>query len=73
MDRYATASAAMQMFAEMANAGYLREAAQMLDDIERGITAGSYDVAPLGVAYYRNEIARMKQLLAESDTFEGRR
>lgn len=63
MDRYALADTAMQMFAEMAGAGHVQEAQQMLSDIEQGISNKRYDVRPLGEAYYRREIKRMRYLL----------
>lgn len=71
MERYRQASAAMQMFAEMAESGNVKEAAQMLDAIEHGIASGTYDVRPLGAAYYIAEIVRLRKVVAGSQHNES--
>lgn len=68
MERYRQASAAMQMFSEMANAGFLPEALHMLDVIEPAIHSGKYDSAPLGVEHYEGEILRLRGQLAQLST-----
>lgn len=65
MNQYRQANAAMQMFAEMANAGHLKEAKQMLATIESAIDSGAYDVNPLGSKHYHSEIDRLRILLEE--------
>ena len=65
MDRYAQAASAMQMFSEMAGAGQIDLANKMLDSIEKGIDSGKFDTKPLDAAYYRNEVRRMREQLAQ--------
>lgn len=62
--RYGSASSAMQMFAEMANAGHLLEAQQLLDHIQQGVDSGTLRTDPLDQASYQQEIQRMRQALA---------
>lgn len=64
IQRYGLASAAMQMFAEMAGAGHLDEAQRLLDYIQHGVESGKLNTDPLGQAHYQQEIQRMQQILA---------
>ena len=62
--RYGRASSAMQMFSEMASAGHLTEASELLDFIQQGVENGKLSTDPLSQAYYNNEIQRMQHILA---------
>lgn len=64
IDRYGQASSAMQMFAEMANAGRTEAALQLLDHAQLGIESGKLKTKPLNQDHYRQEILRMRQILA---------
>ena len=66
IQRYSQATAAMQMFAEMASAGHAVQASTLLEIIEQGITDGTLNTKPLGKDYYQAEIARMRAALADS-------
>ena len=66
MNRYGTAKLGLEMFVEMAESGYIQEASEMLDTLEKGIAAGTYSVQPLGAAHYQQEIARMRRILQDS-------
>lgn len=68
IDRYGQTTAAVQMLAEMASAGYFREASWMLQNIEQKITSGALDVNPMGKDYYLNELARLRILLDVTKT-----
>lgn len=61
---YGRASSAMQMFAEMANAGHLIEARQLLDHIQQSVDSGKLRTAPLNPVHYQQEIQRMREILA---------
>lgn len=63
IQRYGLASSAMQMFAEMAGAGHLDEAQQLLDRIQQGVDSGKLQTDPLGQAHYQQEIQRMQKAL----------
>lgn len=63
IQRYGLASAAMQMFAEMAGAGHWDEAQQLLDRIQQGVDSGKLQTNPLGQAHYQQEIQRMQKAL----------
>lgn len=64
IQRYGRASSAMQMFSEIARSGYLDEAEQLLDYIQKSIQSGQLDTAPLGQNYYQKEIQIMRTNLA---------
>ena len=64
IERYGRASSAMQMFAEVANAGHLEEAQQLLDYIQQGVENGKLHTDPVGQTYYLQEVQRMRQILA---------
>lgn len=64
IQRYGLASSAMQMFAEMAGAGHLGEAQQLLDYIRQGVESGKLNTAPLGQNHYQQEIQRMQKIMA---------
>lgn len=64
IQRYGRASSAMQMFAEMAGAGHLEEAEQLLNHIQRDVENGKLDTKPLEQAHYLQEIQRMRAALA---------
>jgi len=66
IQRYGQATAAMQMFAEMASTGHKAKAHALLELIEQGVTDGTLSTQPLGADYYQAEIARMRAALAES-------
>lgn len=65
MNRYRQSDAAMQMFSELANAGYLVESSKLLDHIDESIKAGRFDSAPLGQEHYLGEIERLRKELAQ--------
>lgn len=67
IQRYGQATAAMQMFAEMASSGHTAQAHALLRIIEQGIATGTLDTKPLGKDYYEAEITRMRAALAESE------
>ena len=54
----------MQMFAEMAGAGHLQEAQQLLDYIRQGVESGKLNTDPLGQNNYQQEIQRMQKIMA---------
>ena len=64
IQRYGLASSAMQMFAEMAGAGHLQEAQQLLDHIRQGVESGKLNTDPLGQNHYQQEIQRMQKIMA---------
>ena len=64
IERYGLASSAMQMFAEMAGAGHVDEAQQLLDRIQQGIENGTLQTTPLDQTHYQQEIQHMRQTLA---------
>jgi hypothetical protein len=64
IQRYGLASSAMQMFAEMAGAGHLQEAQQLLDHIRQGVESGKLNTDPLGHNHYQQEIQRMQKIMA---------
>lgn len=64
MQRYGRADSAMQMFAEMAQAGHLREANQLLQQIEVQINNDTLDVRPLGKIYFQKEVTHMQAVIA---------
>lgn len=66
IQRYGQATAAMQMFAEMASAGHAVQASALLETVEQGIIDGTLNTKPLGKDYYQAEIARMRAALADS-------
>ena len=72
MQRYGRVSSAMQMFAEMAGAGHLDEAQQMLDRVAQGLADGSLSPEPLSVAHYKQELA-MQQKTLNAERQEQRR
>lgn len=61
---YGRASSAMQMFAEVANAGHPLEAQQLLEHIQQAVDSGTLRTAPQGQAYYQQEIQHMQEVLA---------
>lgn len=58
------ASSAMQMFSEVASAGYLIEAQRILDFIQEGVNSGNLRTDPLGKDYYVNELKDMGNKLS---------
>ena len=64
IQRYGLASSAMQMFAEMAGAGHLQEAQQLLDHIRQGVESGKLNTDPLAQNHYQQEIQRMQKIMA---------
>lgn len=63
MQRYGRASSALQMFAEMAGAGHLDEAQQLLNRIKLGLTDGSLNPEPLSVGHYEQEVIALQATL----------
>ena len=63
IDRYGQASAAMQIFSEIAEAGHLHSALQVLEHIQQGVENSKLQTDPLGQAYYQQEIQRIRAAL----------